>query len=42
MKDLGYMLYDFDYSNPDDIQPMFFRAKLENGVLDVRDCEVVR
>ena len=41
-KDLGYMLYDFDYSNPEDIQPMFFRAKLENGVLDVRDCEVVR
>lgn len=42
VKDLGYMLYDFDYSNPDDIQPMFFRAELENGVLDVRDCEVVR
>ena len=42
VKDLGYMLYDFDYSNPDDIQPMFFRAKLKNGVLDVRDCEVVR
>ena len=42
VKDLGYMLYDFDYSNPDDIQPMFFRAELKNGVLDVRDCEVVR
>lgn len=27
-KDLGYMLYDFDYSNPEDIQPMFFRAVL--------------
>ena len=36
------MLYDFVYSNQDDIQPMFFRAELENGVLDVRDCEVVR
>lgn len=41
-KDLGYMLYDFDYSNPEDIQPMFFRAVLREGVLDVRDCEVVR
>lgn len=41
-KDLGYMLYDFDYSNPEDIQPMFFRATLKNGILDVRDCEVVR
>lgn len=41
-KDLGYMLYDFDYSNTEDIQPMFFRAVLRGGVLDVRDCEVVR
>lgn len=41
-RDLGYMLYDFDYSDPENIQPMFFRAVLRNGVLDVRDCEVVR
>lgn len=41
-KDLGYMLYDFDYSNPVDIRPMFFRAVLKNGILDVRDCEVMR
>lgn len=41
-KDLGYMLYDFDYSDPQEIQPMFFRAVLREGVLDVRDCEVVR
>lgn len=41
-KDLGYMLYDFDYSNPEDIQPQFFRAVLKNGVLDLRDCEVIR
>ena len=36
------MLYDLDYSDPEDITPMFFRAVLKNGVLDVRDCEVVR
>lgn len=41
-RDLGYMLYDFDYSDREEIQPMFFRAVLEDGVLDVRDCEVVR
>lgn len=41
-KDLGYMLYDFDYSDREDIQPLFFRAVLENGVLDVRKVEVVR
>ncbi len=41
-KDLGYMLYDFDYSDPEEIMPMFFRAVLKDGVLDVRDCEVVR
>lgn len=40
-KDLGYMLYGMDYSNPGDIRPMFFRAQLEDGVLDLRDCEVV-
>lgn len=41
-RELGYMLYDFDYSNSEEIQPMFFRAVLKDGVLDVRDCEVVR
>lgn len=41
-KDLGFMLFDMDYSDPDQIQPMFFRAVMKRGVLDVRDCEVVR
>ena len=41
-RDLGYMLYDMDYSDPTDIQPMFFRARLEHGVIDLRNCEVVR
>ena len=40
-KDLGYMLYGLDYSNQRDIRPMFFRAQLQDGVLDLRDCEVV-
>lgn len=41
-RDLGWMLYDMDYSDPENIQPMFFRARMENGVIDLRDCEVVR
>lgn len=41
-RDLGYMLFDLDYTDPQDIQPMFFRAKLVDGVLDVADCEVLR
>ena len=41
-KDLGLMLYDMDYSNPENIQPMFFRAVMRHGVVDLRDCEVLR
>lgn len=41
-RDLGWMLYDMDYSRPDDITPMFFRAQMVNGVVDVSNCEVVR
>ncbi len=41
-RDLGLMLYDMDYSDQEHIMPMFFRARLERGVLDVRDCAVYR
>lgn len=41
-KDLGFMLYDLDYSDPQNIQPMFFRAIMRRGVIDLRDCEVIR
>ncbi len=40
-RSLGLMLYDMDYSNPNDIKPLFFPAVLENGVLDLRKCEVL-
>lgn len=39
-KDLGWMLYDMDYSNPENIKPMFFKAVLCKGVLNVQNCEV--
>lgn len=34
-RDLGYMLYDMDYTDPEDIRPLFFRAVLRDGVLHV-------
>lgn len=40
-RDLGFMLYDLDYSNPRDIRPMFFRAVMTDGVIDLTNCEVV-
>ena len=29
------MLWDMDYSDPENIVPLFFRAKLVDGVLNV-------
>ncbi len=36
-RDFGYMLYDMDYTDPEEIRPLFFRAKLRDGVLIVPD-----
>lgn len=33
-RDLGWMLYDLDYSNPADPKPFFFRARLDNGAIN--------
>lgn len=41
-RDLGFMLYDLDYSDPENIQPMFFRALMKKGVIDLQNCEVIR
>ena len=41
-RDLGLMLYDMDYADPANITPIFFRAKLEQGVLSLDHCEVFR
>lgn len=41
-KDLGFMLFDMDYSDPKNIQPMFFRAQLKNGALDLINAEVLK
>lgn len=39
-RDLGYMLYDMDYSDGEHIIPRFFRAKLEDGVLYLKGSEI--
>ena len=36
-RDLGWMLLDMDYSDPEDIRPKFFRAIMRDGVIDVPD-----
>lgn len=43
-RDLGFMLYDMDYSNPKDIKPMFYRANMVNGTIctDERKVEVLK
>ena len=43
-RDLGWILYDLDYTDPQNIRPRFFRGKLEDGVLQVPpwDSEEVR
>ncbi len=41
-RELGFMLYDMDYSDPENIRPQFFRAALRRGILDMRECEVFR
>lgn len=41
-RDLGYMLYDMDFSDPKNISPTFIRAKLIHGVLDLTEKEIVR
>ena len=34
-RDLGIMLYDMDFSNPKDIQAMFYRAEMKDGMIIV-------
>ena len=40
--DLGWMLYDMDFSNPKDITPKFFKVEMHDGVIDLRNIKMVR
>lgn len=39
-QNLGWMLYDLDFSNPKDIRPQFFNATIQDGVIDLRHVEL--
>lgn len=39
-RDLVWMLYDLDFSNPRDIRPKFFKAQMVDGVIDLTGVEV--
>jgi CRISPR-associated protein Cas5d len=39
-RDLGWMLYDMDFTNPADPKPQIFHARIENGTIDLRNLEV--
>lgn len=43
-RDLGWMLYDMDYTNAKSPMPLFFRAKIDNGVVvvPIKSSEEVR
>ena len=34
-RELGWILYDLDFSNLQDIKPKFFKAEMENGTIDL-------
>jgi len=34
-RDLGWMLHDLDFANPEDPQPVFFRAQMNAGVIEI-------
>ena len=38
-RDLGIMLYDMDFTNPKNIQAMFYRAEMKEGVIIVPPLE---
>ncbi len=43
-KELGWMLYDMDYSDKSDIKPLFYNATMSDGVIEVpkRNSQEVR
>jgi CRISPR-associated protein Cas5d len=42
VRDLGWMLYDLDFSDAQDIKPQFFKAEMYDGIIDLTQVEVKR
>jgi CRISPR-associated protein Cas5d len=40
--ELGWMLFDIDFSNPDDIRPIFFKASLQDGIINLTEAQIAR
>jgi CRISPR-associated protein Cas5d len=40
VQNLGWMLYDLDFSDPKDIRPKFFNATMQDGVIDLHGIEL--
>jgi CRISPR-associated protein Cas5d len=40
--DLGWMLFDLDFSNPKDIKPIFYKPNMQDGVIDLTNVEFAR
>lgn len=38
-RDFGFMLYDLDFTDEKDPKPAFFRARMENGVINIPSLE---
>lgn len=41
-QDFGMMLYDMDYTDKNNIIPIFFKAKMIDGIVDLTDVEKAR
>ncbi len=41
IRDLGWMLYDLNFANPKDITPKFFKAEMQDGVIDLTQVKLM-
>ena len=41
-RDLGWMLFDMDFTEANDPKPQFFRADMQRGVIDLSTAQVMR
>lgn len=42
VRDLGWMLYDLDFTDSENIQPQFFKAEMQDGVIDLTQVKEVK
>jgi CRISPR-associated protein Cas5d len=42
VRDLGWMLYDLDFTDSQNIQPQFFKAEMRDGVIDLTQIKEMK